>query len=316
TEKERRATVVGVQSDYLHDTDGFTECRVRDVSAGRDVEAAIGLRNRWEVLPGVGLHTSLERVQTLSGAIDGDATAAAFAVSYTAQPDWKGTGRIEYRIGEVQDTLLSTLGLAAKIDTNWSVLGRTLLERASRDASLGDDLLGRFQIGMAYRPTDDNRWNALGRYEYRFEKNVDFGYRQRRNVHIVSFHGDLRHSSRLWTTGRYAVKWVDEDSLDIGSSGLTQLLSGRVTYDLAKRWDAGLVMGALAGDGTRSLEYALGAEVGYLIAKNFWLSGGFNVAGFEDRDLEGQNYTRPGPYLRIRFKFDEGALGWLEGDRP
>ena len=313
TEQERRATVVGLQSEYLQDTDGFTEYRVRDVIAGRDAEAAIGLRNRWQVRPGLGLHTSLERVQTLSGAVDGDATAAALAVSYTAQPDWKGTGRIEYRIGEVQDTLLTTMGAAVKLDTHWSLLGRSLLERSTRDGGLGDDLLGRFQIGMAYRPTDSNRWNALGRYEYRFEKNADLGYRQRRNVHIVSLHGDLRHTRRLWTTGRYAVKWVEEDALGIHSSGLTQLLSGRVTYDLAERWDAGLVMGALAGEGTDSLEYALGVEVGYLIAKNFWLSGGFNIAGFEDRDLQDQNYTRPGPYLRIRFKFDEAALGWLEG---
>ena len=133
TEQERRATVIGLQSEYIQDTDGFTEYRVRDVISGRDAEAAMGLRNRWQILPGLGLHTSLERVQTLSGAVDGDATAAALAVSYTANEDWKGTGRIEYRIGEVQDTLLSTVGLAAKIDDNWSVLGRSLLERASRD---------------------------------------------------------------------------------------------------------------------------------------------------------------------------------------
>ena len=56
------------------------------------------------------------------------------------------------------------------------------------------------------------------------------------------------------------MKWVEEDALGIRSSGLTQLVSGRLTLDIAERWDAGLVLGALAGDGTRSIEYAAGVQ--------------------------------------------------------
>ena len=313
TEQERRATVFGIQSDYLQDTDAFSEYRIRNAIAGRDAEAAVGLRNRWALRKGLALHTSLEKVQTLTGDASGDATALALALSYTADPTWKGTGRIEYRDGEVQDTLLSTLAAAARLDERWSVLGRTLIEVADRPVDVGDDFMGRLQLGLAYRPADSNRWNALGRYEYRFERDGDLGFRRRRGVHIVSLHGDWQISRRFWATGRYAAKWVGEDSLGLDSAALTQLVGGRLTFELAERWDLGLGLGALVGDGAASIEYQLGAEVGYLLAQNLWLSAGFNFAGFEDRDLRGQDYTEPGPYLRIRFKFDEEILRWLEG---
>lgn len=50
---------------------------------------------------------------------------------------------------------------------------------------------------------------------------------------------------------------------------------------------------------------AAGAEIGYLVTANLWLSGGYNWAGFRDRDLTGSEYTSQGGYLRLRFKFDE-----------
>jgi hypothetical protein len=52
----------------------------------------------------------------------------------------------------------------------------------------------------------------------------------------------------------------------------------------------------------------VGAEVGHLLKDNLWLSAGYNVTGFHDRDLSAENYTDRGAYLRVRFKFDETVL--------
>ena len=59
-------------------------------------------------------------------------------------------------------------------------------------------------------------------------------------------------------------------------------------------------------------QYGAGAEAGYLLMSNLWVSGGYNFYGFSDRDLEGEDYTRAGPYARLRFKFDEDMFKWLE----
>ena len=58
-----------------------------------------------------------------------------------------------------------------------------------------------------------------------------------------------------------------------------------------------------------SKQWAMGAEVGYLVAANLWISGGYNWMGFKDRDLTGSDYTQRGLYMRLRWKFDEELFG-------
>ena len=49
----------------------------------------------------------------------------------------------------------------------------------------------------------------------------------------------------------------------------------------------------------------LGVEVGYLMQSNLWLSVGYNIFGYQERDLAYAEPTERGLFLRLRFKFDE-----------
>jgi len=313
-EQDRNVTLFGIESDVLRNTSAFSEYRVSDVIGGRDAEAAIGLRNRWTIAQGLTLHSAAERVQSVAGddLEDDDATAVSLGLAWTRSPLWKATGRVEYRHGETQNSFLSTFGVAAKIDESWSVLGRNLLymNGIQQDRSGGDDIVQRFQVGLAYRPTDTNRWNALGRYEIKYEDESDRDSDSRRLVHVVSTHLDYQFSPRLHSNGRWAVKWGQE--LAGGhDEALGQLLAARVTYDIGKRWDVGLI-GSAHATGVEALDFGLGAEVGYLLGKNLWLAAGYNFFGFEDDDLVDGDYSDPGAYLRLRVKFDEDLFQWLQ----
>ena len=46
-------------------------------------------------------------------------------------------------------------------------------------------------------------------------------------------------------------------------------------------------------------------------AANVWISAGYNVAGYRDRDAEADRYTRRGPYVTMRLKFDQSTLRGL-----
>lgn len=312
-EQDRHATLFGIESDHLRGTSVYSEYRVDDAIAGRDAEAAIGLRNRWHLAPGLSLLTAVERIQTVTGPGEDDATAASLGLAYTASPRWKTSGRAEYRTSGTQNSFLNTLGFASKLDESWSLLGRSLVyvDDSQRDDA-GDELLARTQIGLAFRPPDHDRWNALARYEFKYEKDRDDDFDRRRSVHVVSVHLDYRPLPRLHTNGQYAFKWADERTGSGPSSqGLTQLLAGRLTFDLAERWDVGVLGSGLWSGGFDQAQYGVGAEVGYLVMKNLWVSAGYNFFGFEDDDLTEGAYTNPGAYVRFRFKFDESALGWL-----
>jgi hypothetical protein len=110
-------------------------------------------------------------------------------------------------------------------------------------------------------------------------------------------------------TGRVAAKWQsDRFENGVASSFRAQLLAGRLVYDVTENWDVGVLVAVQVGNNA-ARQTAYGAEVGYLLKQNLWLSAGFNAAGFAgDADLTGFEYTRRGVYLRLRFKFDENLF--------
>jgi hypothetical protein len=172
-----------------------------------------------------------------------------------------------------------------------------------------DLLQDRFSIGAAYRDTTKNRLNLLTRYEFRIEDTagLTFGLATNRQVQVVSTHVDV-HPLRAWTfSGQHALKFVDDRTeLSPGRFGV-QLVSGRVGYDIAKRWDVGALTSVMWG-GEAGRRSALGGEVGFQLRQSLWLSAGYNFTGFTDRDLVSSNFTTRGMFVRIRMKFDESVV--------
>jgi hypothetical protein len=305
--ESRRATVFGVDSAYMNDGAVFSEYRLRSAIPGRESEAAVGLRNLWPLRPGLAFSTALERVQVLDGS-RGDATAVAFGVESTRRENAKGSARFEWRGDEAADSWLSTLAYTRKLSRDWSLLGRNLFSHTENDdAQLGRQIRNRAIVGLAWRETDRNRWNALMRYENKLEREEGLADPFDRDVHIVSAHVNWHPNRPLTVAGQLAAKWVDEQF----GSGPTpfnarfeaQLASARVLYDLTERWDLGLQASGLISRDTT--QYGLGIETGYAVVDNLWLSVGFNFIGFDDDDLVESDYTRRGAYIRLRFKFDE-----------
>ena len=171
----------------------------------------------------------------------------------------------------------------------------------------------RTQIGLAYRPVDSNRFNLLSKYEFRYESDdTNPATPSLRMVHILSAGFNLQASRALIFSGRYAGKLVEDDSGSISSHSTAHMLTGHLTYDLSKKWDVGLNAMSLFNSGLNSMLYGVGGELGYLLTANLWLSAGYNFFGFYDRDLSGENYTNPGCFMRMRFKFDEHLLDGLQ----
>jgi hypothetical protein len=316
------ALTVGADTSYMPGGQLFSEYRLRDAD-GRSSQLATGVRNTWNVREGVIYTTAFEHLKVLDGT-GGSAAAIALGFDYTADPLWKLASKLEWRrafdaastpTNDRSDTILSTVSLARKLDRDWTLLARNYFLRTTYGYNAGSPavndgyaaLQNRFQIGGAYRPVDTNRFDALAKYEYKLENNVDaFGVKSR--VHIASAHGNYHPSRPWWFTGRIAAK----SRTDIGLSATgdakysAALLSGRGIYDVTENWDLGFMVSTLRGGGAS--QYAYGLEVGYLVRQNLWLSLGYNWRGFSDKDLTASEYTNGGLYLRLRFKFDENLF--------
>ena len=106
-----------------------------------------------------------------------------------------------------------------------------------------------------------------------------------------------------WTlSGQHAAKWVEDRTDGVPESMRAMLLSGRMGVDLFRRWDVG-ALASLLWSPTGGREQAVGAEVGFLLRSNWWLSFGDNAVGFRDNDFDVSNATARGPFTRLRLKF-------------
>jgi hypothetical protein len=318
------ATVIGLDTQYMKDGQLFSEYRLRDAIGGRQAVAAAGLRNVWRVAPGWRLNTAVERVKVFDG-IAQEGKAIALGLDYLGSQLWKASTRLEWREDGFNNTLpgslagkttswLHSLAVARKLSEDWTLLGRNLFLHKDNPGVLGATTENRFQVGAAWRETQTNVWNALARYEYRLRDDPVSGEDSRK--HILSLDATYHPSRPWWIYSKLAGKLVDANiacitdpltgssSECVRSQGNTQLIQGRVIYDITPRWDIGMQLSVLGESGFKNRNYGYGAELGYLIAENLWVSAGFNFKGITDKDLA-TDYTAKGAFLKLRFKFDE-----------
>ncbi|WP_374974053.1 SdrD B-like domain-containing protein [Acinetobacter venetianus] len=310
--QRRNVTVFGLDSKYNNNGTAFSEYRVRDGISAREAEAAIGLRNRWELEKGFYANTSFEQTKSLSNSnnLSSDSTAASLGVEYLKNPNWKTVARIEARWSDQSDTILNNLGAAYKYSDDVTLLAKNVVSLTdSKNESSGDRLVDRFQLGLAYRDTEHNRFDALAKVEYRYDDNkTDLSNPYLKHVYIFSNHLNYHPTRDLTLSGQYAVKNVQTTFSGLESTGMTHLFSARAMYDINERWDAGVHTGLLWSDMSSGRRVLVGGEVGYLVAANLWLSGGYNFSGYKDDDLVDSDTTIQGAYLRFRFKFDESLF--------
>jgi hypothetical protein len=310
-----RAFILGVSSSFLANTEVFTEYRLRDAVSGdsaaaKDLQLASGIQRVINAAPGLRYTVSAEHLKVLSGSSRA-ALAVAGGVDYTADELWKLGGKLEYRrvaddantpVNDRQDTWLSTVSVARKLDRDWTGLVRNYLLYSDDKALPGSRTQDRLQIGAAYRPVDTNRFDALVKVEYKLDRNGELTTGpERTRTTIGSVHANYHPTRAWWLGGRFAAK----SQKDPYGNYTAYLIGGRATWDFAESWDASLLTSFKWSPNGSTRQWAQGVEIGYAIQQNLWLSVGANWAGFSDKELAGADYTNRGVYIRLRFKFDE-----------
>ena len=300
------AFTLGVDTQYMQDGSLYSEYRLRDSGSGQEIQRALGLRNGWRLADGFRMNTNVERLTSTSG----NSSAAGVGLEYTANPLWKASGRVEWRQDANNTNMLYTLAVARKLDSDWTMLAREYANVVTPRTALGaDKLQSRFQVGFAYRPVDSNKFDALGLYERKDNRDMSQASQIDSHTDIISLRGNYHPSRVWWLSGRYAYKNVSELLQGtVNDSYRAQLLGGRVTYDVTNRWSLGGLFSVLQGSGG-DRQHAYGLEVGYIVMDNLYATLGYNWRGFASSGtaagLTGNDYTNRGWVLGLRYKFDE-----------
>ena len=319
--EQQLATVFGVDADVRRDARLFSEYRAGGGIAGRDAQAAVGLRNGWTLDDGLRLSAAFERVHPLGehGPATGPSTALTGSVDFTGETGWKGSGRMEIRDGRDQLQFLQSLAAAVALDSAWTGLVRHLLTvNDAHGGSTRGDAQERLQLAAAWRP--GGVWDALMRWEFHYDRGTaavpsdaaalaPVDPRARRVANVLAGNVTGRIARRDAVALGWAGKLVREESPGGGVlAGGGQWFRVRATRDLTRDWDVGWQTSVLTGRRFTQHQWGLGAEVGRRLPGDAWLSLGYNRFGYADDELTGEEWTRDGGYLRIRVKFDERLL--------
>jgi uncharacterized repeat protein (TIGR01451 family) len=307
-ERTETRTLLGVETQLIKNTVAFNEYRLADGADGARNQNVIGLRNKFFLAEHVTGNVSAEYLRTISGSqrnTEPDAFAGSLGMEYLASETSKLTGRLEHRrelIATGRDSYLAEAGVVHKLHPDYSLLFR---ERyfTEESGTGGEHTTSRTLLGVAYRPRFTNHFNALGKMEYKHESNATTTPSFREDAWILSGEGSWTVTPRLRLTGKYAGKFVNDESF----SSYTDLYALNLLHDLTDRWDIGAEYRLLTSHAVNSCYQGGALEIGYRVIKNLWIAAGYSFDRF-DADLNGDSYQGQGPYVKIRVKFDEKSL--------
>jgi uncharacterized repeat protein (TIGR01451 family) len=272
-----------------------------------------------------------------SGTLTEDYWSASLGANYRTD-SWTWNSRLEWRDGQQSNRYALTSNILRQTSKGVAVSGFGQFLKLSR-ASGQRGTLATVGAGLAFRPLG-SRWSILNKLEFKSDVLAGglggagsglFGFNSVqaagsiKNQRIVNNFA-LNRVSHAWTakdrTGNpldlnqrtqwslyYGSKY-SFDTLDgLKVSGYTHMLGIEARHDISRNVDIGLQASALHSLSSKTIDYAVGPQVGISPFTNGWLTIGYNLKGFEDRDFREGSYTQKGPYVTLRLKFDQESLG-------
>jgi hypothetical protein len=199
--------------------------------------------------------------------------------------------RVEQKDGTAAVSATVDAALAWRpLDGCWSVLERLTLKRDEAGAGFDPrNVLGVPAIGSAYQAT------------LRLINNLAVNYR--------SGAEELGHA--IEATVYYGAKIVRGSFGADDYHGFVDVIGFDLRHDLGRRFDIGVQGSVQHAWGRKTFAFSGGPTIGVSPAADVWLSAGYNISGYRDRDFEQDRYTRAGPFVTARLKFDQLGLGRL-----
>ncbi|MBW4471444.1 MAG: TonB-dependent receptor [Stenomitos rutilans HA7619-LM2] len=237
-------------------------------------------------------------------------------IAYTDNPAFQASARFEHRTSsEGSNTVISAAALG-KISPSLTALLRFQQASAANQklAGLGDT--ATLKLGLAYRDPNDDKFNALLRYEYRknpstIPDTILFGSGTGSVDHVLAAEAIYAPNWRWEFYGKFALRsstsYLADDFVNTGLVTLGQV---RATYRLGYQWDLVGEARWINQPGVGYSETGLVAEVGYYLTPNLRLAAGYMFGRVGDRDFDGNSRSAGGPYLGITIKLNELFSGF------
>ncbi|AVH74258.1 hypothetical protein [Nostoc sp. 'Lobaria pulmonaria (5183) cyanobiont'] len=292
-------------------------------------QGAIGINNRWTIASGLRLNVAYEHVfgnffgRTLAGqqyaqpyAFGQAASAIGFdggdsysvGLEYSDNPQFQASVRYEHRSSSGGANTVITAGAAGKISLALTALVRYQQAGSSNQKLSGLGDTANLKLGLAYRDPNNDKFNALLRYEYRqnpstIPDTILLGSGTGSQDHTFALEAIYAPNWQWEFYGKYALRnstsYIASDLAGTSTVNLAQL---RATYRLGYSWD--LVGEARVISQSSYSETGFVVETGYYLTPNLRVSAGYVFGKVDDRDFSGTR-SAGGAYLGFTVKLNE-----------
>ncbi len=266
------------------------------------------------------------------GTLTEDFVAVTGGASYHGDR-WSWTGRAEWRSGDTTERYGLTTAILRQIGEGRAVGGALQWFHAKQEGG-ATTTTAQAEISWAHRPAD-SQWSFLNKTEYRYDsvKNAVAGLpgpvggapllvngdvKSRRIINSLSVNytpiegPEDRDDNQFIERGEYAFFWGTRYNTDrFGPDdvkGWSNVIGADMRFDLSDVADIGASGTVRIGTGAKNIAWSGGPTVTVTPFKNANITLGYNMVGFEDRDFEESRYTRSGPFLTFKLKFDQQSL--------
>ena len=245
-----------------------------------------------------------------SGSLTEDFFAAFVGASYRKEL-WQLTSRLEHRNSDTEERWSSTTGWYRE-----PVEGHAMsvsLQAFDSTALMGDATSAVGRLAWAFRP-DSSRWIVFDRLELKYDDRGELLNSFESSRIVNNLHANWQVNPALQAGLQYGARYVSSTFEGEKYAGLSDIIGIDARRQLTRRFDLGAHAAALHSWESSVIDYSVGFDVGTTLAKNVWISVGYNFAGFRDDDFSASRHTAQGPYLKIRVKADQDTFKDLNLD--
>ncbi len=323
--RDTRSTLMGVKSTPWTGGTVYTGVTNKQSAEGETTSANIAGTQTWQLTEKWSLDIGAEESRLLSatpgipmnpnvpfarGSFE-NFTAGSLGLTYMAG-DWMWAGRFESRNGDIEDS--RTISTSIQTTPNASISTFASLQyQESIQVTGAKQNRANIGLGLAYRPSG-SRWILLDKLELKWDETTGLAFDSEEKRIINLFNANYK-INRWQISLQYAAKTVTEIINLQTYKSFTDLTGFESRLDLTKKWDIGIHGNVLRAREAGNYDYSTGLSIGHSVARNIWISLGYNFIGFRDEDFSNSYYTSEGVFLRFRMKFDQAtvkdAVKWL-----
>ncbi len=308
-DKWESKVTAGWESKLIQGVSLFQEYGIESGINGQDSQHKIGLHSKFTLKPGWKGNLTIERVETQNqegSTGENNFLAVALGFEHLDSANHKWTHRYEIRKSPSSDIFMGEIGLISQLSRDYTLFSKVRYFQSSKKDA-GHTGTWDASLDLAYRPVYCNRFNLLSKLEYKSTQDTTSSPNLNRYTYLGSLQATYSLNKRLVLRGRYAGKFIKEEFLN-KTDNLLQLSSISLIYDITNRWDFGLGYQVIWSNESFQCWQGYFAEIGYRLSNDLWLTAGYSCNKFIDEDLAGRDYSGQGPYIKLKFKFDENYL--------